>query len=96
MLHRVDVQTGAVSRIDAAGAGAQSPVLSPDGTRLVFVAYSADGYDLYSLPTAALGSESTPNLQLPTSKTIWELGIWESGVFNGAQRQQVSAATTDR
>ena len=69
MLHRVNVQTGAVSRIDAAGAGAQSPVLSPDGTRLVFVAYSADGYDLYSLPVAAFGSESTSNSQLPTSNS---------------------------
>ena len=67
MLHRVNVQTGAVSRIDAAGVGAQSPVLSPDGTRLVFVAYSAGGYDLYSLQVASFGSASTSNLQLPTS-----------------------------
>ena len=39
----------------------------PDGTHLVFVGYSADGYDLYSLPIAAFGSASTSNVQLPTS-----------------------------
>ncbi|CAN5877801.1 hypothetical protein BH24ACI5_BH24ACI5_04270 [soil metagenome] len=56
-LHRVDVAGGGVSRIDNAGVGAQSPALSPDGTRLVFVGYSADGYDLYSLP--AQGASAT-------------------------------------
>jgi hypothetical protein len=57
MLHRVDVKTGAVSRIDAAGPGAQSPAISPDGTQLVFVGYSADGYDLYSIQLPASTSE---------------------------------------
>jgi hypothetical protein len=49
-LYRVDVASGGVSRIENAGAGAQSPALSPDGSQLVFVGYSADGYDLYALP----------------------------------------------
>lgn len=49
-LYRVDIVTGNVTAVEGAGAGAQSAALSPDGARLVFVGYSADGYDLYSLP----------------------------------------------
>jgi hypothetical protein len=69
-LYQVDVQSGVVARVDGAGAGAQSPALSPDGSRLVFVGYSADGYDLYALPWSAPArrdaplSRVTPDLQV--------------------------------
>ncbi len=49
-IHAVDVATGRVRRLAGAGDGAQSPAIAPDGRSLVFVGYSADGYDLYSLP----------------------------------------------
>ncbi len=49
-IYGVDVTTGAVRRLLGTGPGARSPTLSPDGHRLVFVGYTADGYDLYSLP----------------------------------------------
>lgn len=49
-LHAVDVATGVIAAVDGAGPGAHSPTLSPDGTRLVFVGASPDGYDLYALP----------------------------------------------
>lgn len=49
-IYEVDAATLALRRLAAAGDGAQSPALSPDGRTLVFVGYSADGYDLYSLP----------------------------------------------
>ncbi|MDQ3487155.1 MAG: hypothetical protein M3468_05390 [Acidobacteriota bacterium] len=62
-LHRIDLQSGALSRIDAAGAGAQSPTLSPDGAQLVFVGYSADGYDLYSVPADTLNGVPAGALQ---------------------------------
>lgn len=52
-LHAVDLASGELSRIEAAGPGAQSPVRSADGSAIVFVGYSADGYDLYRLPAAA-------------------------------------------
>ncbi len=58
-LYRVDVETGTVTRIDAAGPGAQSPALSPDGSTVVFVGYSADGYDLYSLPWPSPATDAT-------------------------------------
>jgi hypothetical protein len=74
-LYRVDVQSGVVARVEGAGAGAQSPALSPDGSRLVFVGYSADGYDLYALPWSGPTrvdvpgpSRITPDLKVgPTS-----------------------------
>jgi Tol biopolymer transport system component len=49
-LFAVDVKNGGVRRVMGAGTGAHAPALSPDGRRLVFVGYSADGDDLYSLP----------------------------------------------
>ena len=49
-VYSVNVSTGAVRQLAGAGEGAQSPTPSPDGQRLIFVGYSADGYDLYSLP----------------------------------------------
>jgi hypothetical protein len=62
-LYAVDVRTGALSRVDGAGPGAQAPALSPDGTRLVFVGASADGYDLYALPWDS--SRQTPAAAAP-------------------------------
>lgn len=49
-LYAVDVNGGRLRRLRGAGEGAHSPALSPDGRRLVFVGYSADGDDLYSIP----------------------------------------------
>jgi dipeptidyl aminopeptidase/acylaminoacyl peptidase len=49
-LFAVDVKSGGVRRVTGAGVGAHAPALSPDGRRLVFVGYSEDGDDLYSLP----------------------------------------------
>ena len=49
-IYGADVATGAVRRLLGTGPGAQFPALSPDGRRLVFVGYTADGYDLYSMP----------------------------------------------
>lgn len=40
---------GAVRRLEGTGPSAQSPAISPDGRSLVFVGYTADGYDLFSL-----------------------------------------------
>ena len=52
-IHAVDLGTGAVRSLAGAGFSAQSPVVSPDGQDLVFVGYTADGYDLFSLPLAS-------------------------------------------
>ncbi len=51
-IHAVDVGTGALAQLDDAGASAESPDVSPDGRTLVFVGYTAAGYDLFSLPLA--------------------------------------------
>lgn len=49
-IYAAEVATGAVRRLLGTGAGAQFPALSPDGHQLVFVGYTADGYDLHSIP----------------------------------------------
>jgi hypothetical protein len=57
-IYRVAPATGAVSRLEGTGGSAQSPEVAPDGRRVVFVGYTADGYDLFSLDLA--GAEWTP------------------------------------
>lgn len=52
-IYSVDVASGSLRRLDGAGVAAQSPVVSPDGRALVFVAYTAAGYDLFSIPLAS-------------------------------------------
>jgi hypothetical protein len=49
-IYRVDVGTGTVSRLEGTGRSAQSPDVSADGSRLVFVGNTAGGYDLFTLP----------------------------------------------
>jgi dipeptidyl aminopeptidase/acylaminoacyl peptidase len=49
-IYAADIATGAVRRLLGTGASAQFPALSPDGRQLMFVGYTADGYDLYSMP----------------------------------------------
>jgi hypothetical protein len=71
-IYAADVETGAVRRLLGTGGAAQFPAISPDGRQLVFVGYTADGYDLYSLPfdapqwTAVLPSPVGPPVR-PTS-----------------------------
>ena len=45
----VDLETNAVRQLTDSAAGAQFPLPAPDGS-LVYVGYSADGYDLFSVP----------------------------------------------
>jgi hypothetical protein len=60
VLYLVDLATGGLRRLPGAGVGAHAPAFSPDG-RLVFVAYSADGYDLYRLPLDGASWEQVPS-----------------------------------
>jgi len=46
----VDVASGALARLIDTGPSAQSPDVSPDGASLLYVGYTADGYDLFSMP----------------------------------------------
>jgi hypothetical protein len=42
---------GEVARLEGTGPDARAPELSADGRTIAFVGYTADGYDLFSLPT---------------------------------------------
>jgi hypothetical protein len=48
-IYSVDVDTGRTRRLNGAGSGAQSPIVSPDGRELIFVGYTVDGFDLFSM-----------------------------------------------
>jgi hypothetical protein len=48
-IYRADRETGAITRLEGTGDSAQSPAISPDGRRLVFVGYAPEGYDLFAL-----------------------------------------------
>jgi hypothetical protein len=48
-IYRADTATGAIARLEGTGDSAQSPAISPDGRRLVFVGYAPEGYDLFEL-----------------------------------------------
>ncbi|MGH8638160.1 MAG: hypothetical protein ACREUZ_13590, partial [Burkholderiales bacterium] len=51
-IYSVRLSSGAVALLEGTGLSAQSPDVAPDGRTLVFVGYTADGYDLFSLPLA--------------------------------------------
>ena len=44
-----DTTTGLTSRVTNVLGGAYQPTISPDGERLVYVGYTSDGFDLYSM-----------------------------------------------
>jgi hypothetical protein len=48
-IHRADLASNQVRRLVNAGDSAQSPILAPDGRTLVFVGYTAEGHDLFSI-----------------------------------------------
>jgi hypothetical protein len=77
-IHRVRISDGAVEILEGTGAQARSPDVSPDGTSLVYVGYTADGHDLFSMPlararwrpvTVPAGAEdsTSPASELPTT-----------------------------
>jgi dipeptidyl aminopeptidase/acylaminoacyl peptidase len=65
----LDLGTGTSSRLEGTGPSAQSPDVSPDGRTLVFVGYTTDGYDLFTLPleSARLSRVENPSV-LPATE----------------------------
>jgi Tol biopolymer transport system component len=61
----VDVVTGRVSRVTDTAGGAQAAELSPDGRSLVYVGYTPDGYDLFSVPFDRATLSQDSNFRLP-------------------------------
>jgi hypothetical protein len=48
-LYRIDLNSLNVLRLEGTGPDARSPDVSPDGTTLVFVGYTNDGFDVFSM-----------------------------------------------
>lgn len=49
-IRSIDLETGTLSRLAGTGPHALAPDVSADGRSLVYVGYTADGYDLFSIP----------------------------------------------
>jgi Tol biopolymer transport system component len=64
-IYAIDLQSGMVKRLNGVGYSAQSPVVSPDGRTLVFVGYTTDGYDLFSLPLASASWSEVADVAAP-------------------------------
>jgi WD40-like Beta Propeller Repeat len=65
----VEVATGEVSRVTDTAGGAQAPELSPDGRSLVYVGYTPDGYDLFSVPFDRSTFTRDPDFRTKTDAT---------------------------
>lgn len=59
-IYRADVATGVTRKLTGAGPSAQSPEVSADGRELVFVGYTFEGYDLFSLPLSSAEWKGVP------------------------------------
>ena len=59
-IYSIDLAGGPPRRLSNAGDSAQSPSLSPDGRTIVFVGYTASGFDLFSMPVADAIWEAEP------------------------------------
>jgi hypothetical protein len=61
----VDPATGAIEHLEDTGSSAQSPDVSPDGRSLLFVGYTADGYDLFTLSLQGARWTNAPEFDRP-------------------------------
>jgi Tol biopolymer transport system component len=70
-IYAVELATGAIRKLGGVSVSAQSPLVSPDGRELVFVGYTADGHDLFSLPLAsAVWTEVVETASRPVSRGL--------------------------
>ena len=68
----VSVDDGVIRRLEGTGVSAQSPAISPDGRSLVYVGYTPDGYDLFSIPlTSAQWTLVSPTGEAPSAHSLY-------------------------
>jgi hypothetical protein len=72
-VYAVDVDSGVVRRLNGTGPSAQSPAVSPDGTTIVFVGYTTDGYDLFSIPLASASWTAVDSMTVSATPVPAEL-----------------------
>ena len=67
-LFAVDLATRGLSRLEGTGSSAQSPDVSADGRAVVYVGYTPDGYDLFTLPLDAARWSQVENASTPAHR----------------------------
>jgi Tol biopolymer transport system component len=75
-VYAVSVADGSVQRVTDSVTGASAPEVSPDGRSLVYVGYTVDGYDLFTIPFEPSSwrrmSWPADNVEAPVSPTTNE------------------------
>ena len=66
-LFAVDLATGGLSRLEGTGSSAQSPDVSADGRAVVYVGYTPDGDDLFTLPLDSARWSQVENASTPAN-----------------------------
>ncbi len=74
-IYAIDLPSGGVKRLNGVGHSAQSPVVSRDGRTLVFVGYTADGYDLFSLPLVSASWSEVAGVAAPAPSQDRPVGL---------------------
>jgi hypothetical protein len=78
-VYAVEVASGAVRQITDTAGGAQFPELMPDG-RLIYVGYTPDGYDLFSISLDSSGLQAgAPILAAPSRSDETEISRLKAG-----------------
>lgn len=69
-IYSSDIRTGAIRHLNGTGVSARAPVVAADGKTMVFIGYTTDGYDLFSLPLASASWSEVNATATPQSSTI--------------------------
>ena len=85
-IYLADIATGGTRKLSGAGRSAQSPEVSPDGRELVFVGYTVEGYDLFSLPMASATWKDVPPEPPRAVKPAPIAPVTGTGAVEGAYR----------
>jgi Tol biopolymer transport system component len=78
-VYRTNVRTHETWRLEGTGPDARFAELSPDGRTLVFLGYTADGHDLFSIAADSARWTPVQNVTLPPSPSASTVGAAPEG-----------------
>jgi len=84
-VYRTNVRTHETWRLEGTGPDARFPELSPDGRTLVFVGYTPDGYDLFSVAADSARWTPVQDVALPPSPSSSAVATTPAGISSTAR-----------